>query len=63
MERKLERSKNQFIAGVCAGFAKYFNWDVTLVRVLYVILSLSSLGFPGILIYIVCWLVMPVTRD
>jgi len=63
MERKLERSKNQFIAGVCAGFAEYFNWDVTLVRVLYVILSLSSLGFPGILIYIVCLLVMPVTRD
>jgi len=63
MEKKLKRSKNQFVAGVCAGFAEYMGWDITLVRVLYAILSLGSFGFPGLLVYIVCWLVMPVVEE
>ena len=47
------------IAGVCAGIAEYFGWDVTLFRVVYVIVSIISAAFPGILVYLVLWVVMP----
>ena len=46
MEKKLRRSKDQMIAGVCAGIAEYLGLDVTLVRVGYVLLSILSAGFP-----------------
>jgi phage shock protein PspC (stress-responsive transcriptional regulator) len=47
------------IAGVCGGLATWFGWDVTLVRVLYVLVSILSVGFPGVLVYIVLWIIMP----
>jgi len=47
------------IAGVCAGLAHHFGLDVTLVRVLYVIVSILSVAFPGILVYIILWIVIP----
>jgi phage shock protein PspC (stress-responsive transcriptional regulator) len=56
---RLTRSRDKMIAGVCAGIAEYFGWDVTLVRVLYVVVSILSVAFPGILVYIVLWIVMP----
>lgn len=59
MQRKLTRSNNQMIAGVCAGIAEYFGWEITLVRVLYAILSVFSAGFPGLILYIILWIVMP----
>lgn len=59
MQRKLTRSNNQMIAGVCAGIAEYVGWDITLVRVIYAILSVFSAGFPGLLLYIILWIVMP----
>jgi phage shock protein PspC (stress-responsive transcriptional regulator) len=56
----LRRSRrHRMIAGVCGGLAAWLGWDVTLVRVLYVLLSLVSAGFPGILVYIVLWIAMP----
>jgi phage shock protein C len=57
--RRLVRSRNKMIAGVCAGIAEYFGWDVTLFRVAYVLVSILSVAFPGILVYLVCWIVMP----
>ena len=57
--RRLTRSNDKMIAGVCAGIAEYFGWDVTLVRVLYVIVSIASVAFPGIFVYIVLWILMP----
>ncbi|HRZ96054.1 MAG TPA: PspC domain-containing protein [Paludibacter sp.] len=60
MEKKLRRSKNQMISGVCAGIAEYFNMDPTIVRVAYVLLSVLSAGFPGIIVYLILMLVMPV---
>ena len=60
MEKKLRRSKNQMIAGVCAGIAEYFNVDPTIIRVAYVFLSVISVGFPGIILYIILMLIMPV---
>ena len=55
----LLRSKNSMIGGVCAGIADWLKWDVTLVRVGYVLVSILSAAFPGILIYIILWIIMP----
>jgi len=49
------------LCGVCGGFALYLNLDVTLVRVLWVIITLSP--FPGLIAYIICALIMPEERD
>jgi phage shock protein C len=57
--RRLTRSRNKMIAGVCAGIAEYFGWEVTLFRVVYVIVSILSVAFPGIFVYLVLWVVMP----
>lgn len=47
------------IAGVCGGIAEWLGWDPTAVRVGYVLLSLVSAAFPGLLVYIILWAVMP----
>lgn len=47
------------IAGVCGGLAKWLGWDPTLVRFAYVVVSLLSAAFPGILVYILLWILMP----
>jgi len=57
--RALTRSNNKMIAGVCAGIAEYFGWSVTLFRVVYVIVSIASVAFPGIIVYIILWALMP----
>lgn len=56
----LTRSRdNALIAGVCAGIAEHFGWSVTGTRVGYVLLSILSVAFPGILVYIILWLLVP----
>lgn len=58
--RRLTRSRsNRRIAGVCGGLAEYFGWDPTLVRVAYVVASIVSVAFPGMIVYLVLWLLMP----
>lgn len=47
------------IAGVCAGLARWLGWDVTVVRLLYIILSLASVAFPGLIVYLLLWVLMP----
>ena len=47
------------IAGVCGGLADWLGWDVTLVRVLYIIVSILSAAFPGLLAYAILWILMP----
>jgi len=47
------------IAGVCAGFARYLGLDVTLVRILWVVLTVCPVPFFGVVSYIVAWIVMP----
>jgi phage shock protein C len=58
-DKVLRRSANKMIAGVCAGIAEYFGWEVTLFRVVFVVVSILSVAFPGILVYLVLWVVMP----
>ena len=56
----LRRSRrHRVLAGVCGGLADWLGWTPTVVRVLYVVLSIVSAGFPGILVYIILWIVMP----
>ena len=57
---RLRRSKSdRMIAGVIGGLARYFGFDPTLARGLYVILAVVSVAFPGILVYIILWIIMP----
>ena len=57
--KKLYRSSNRILAGVCGGIAEYFSVDPTLIRVLYATLSLFSAGFPGLLLYIILMILIP----
>ena len=60
VSRPLRRSRsNRQIAGVIGGLAQYFRMDATLLRVLYVVGSIVSVAFPGILVYILLWIVIP----
>jgi phage shock protein C len=59
-EKPLRRSrKHRMIGGVIGGLADYFERDPTLLRVLYVIVSVVSAAFPGILVYLVLWVIIP----
>ncbi len=60
---KLTRSTNRVIAGVCGGLAEWLGWDIALVRLLYLIGTIFSAGFPGILAYGILWIVMPEETD
>ena len=56
----LYRSRHdRMIAGVLGGIAHRFGWNSTLLRVIYVLVSVLSAGFPGILVYLIAWLLMP----
>lgn len=58
--RRLTRSiEDRKIAGVCAGLAKYMGWDVATVRIAFLVLSILPIGFPGIVVYIIMWIVVP----
>ena len=57
--KKLTRSANKVLAGVCGGIAEYFEIDPTLVRVAYAALTVFSAGFPGVLLYIIMLILMP----
>ena len=51
--------RNSMIAGVCGGLAEWLGWSPAWVRLLYVIVSVLSVAFPGILVYVILWVVVP----
>ena len=51
------------IAGVCGGIAEWLGWDPTVVRILYVLVSVLSVAFPGIIVYVILWILMPNTPE
>lgn len=60
----IRRSRREaMIGGVCAGIANHFGWSLTGTRVAYVLLSIISAAFPGILVYLILWLVLPTADD
>ncbi len=52
-------SRDRVFGGVCGGLAQWLGWDSTSVRIAYVVLSCCSVGFPGTLVYILLWILMP----
>ena len=61
--KKLTRSTNKVLAGVCGGIAEYFEVDPTLIRIAYAALTIFSDGFPGVLLYLIMLLLMPEGKD
>ena len=55
--------ENRMLAGVCGGLAEWLGWSPGLVRVLFVLVSVLSAAFPGILVYLLLWVVMPLRED
>ena len=51
--------KDKMLAGVCGGIAEWMDWDPTVVRLVYILASILSAAFPGILVYLILWLVTP----
>ena len=51
--------RDSLIAGVCGGIAEALGWTATRVRVLYVIVSILSVAFPGVLAYVILWIAIP----
>jgi phage shock protein PspC (stress-responsive transcriptional regulator) len=56
---RLTRSNERLLAGVCGGIAQFIGWSPSAVRALYVVVSIVSAAFPGILAYLILWWVMP----
>ena len=52
-------NRSNMIAGVMGGIAERFGWNANLLRLIFVIVSVMSAAFPGILVYLVLWLVIP----
>lgn len=59
MTKRLTKSANRTLCGVCGGIADFFGIDPTLVRVAYAVLTVFSAAFPGLLLYIVLALIIP----
>lgn len=56
--KRFQRSSDKrLLAGVCGGISEYFGWEPTIVRIVFVVLTL--LGFSGVFVYILAWLIMP----
>jgi phage shock protein C len=58
-DKQLMRSNDRMIAGVAGGLGEYFDTDPTLIRILFVLVTLLGFGGLGFLIYIVLWIIMP----
>jgi phage shock protein C len=58
-QKRLTRSKEKMVAGVLAGIANYLDMDPSIVRILYVVLSIASIGFPGLIAYLIMWVIIP----
>lgn len=60
MEKKLFRSQTRkMLGGVCAGLGEYFDIDVTLVRLIFVALSLVTAIIPMVIFYLIAWIIIP----
>lgn len=60
--KRLYRSREKMLGGVLGGIGNYFDLDPTIVRIAYVLLSIASVGFPGLLAYIIMWIIIPEER-
>ncbi|MBI2573502.1 PspC domain-containing protein [Candidatus Woesearchaeota archaeon] len=58
VKRLYRNSNDKVLGGVCSGVAEYFSIDPVLVRIVWVLATLVSMGF-GIIAYLVAWIIMP----
>ncbi len=59
-QHALRRSTDdRWIGGVCGGIAEFFGFRSDVVRIVYLLVSIASVGFPGTLVYIILWLLIP----
>lgn len=63
MDKKLTRSNDRKLLGVCAGIAEYFDIDPTLIRVLYACITVFTAFFTGIILYIMLALIIPDSKS
>ena len=64
IDNRFTRSRsNRMIAGVMGGIAKRLGWDANLPRIVFVVISILSAAFPGIVVYLILWLLMPEAND
>ena len=59
MNGPLRKSNDKMIAGVCAGLGDWLGWPHGRTRLAYVLVSILSAAFPGILVYVILWIAMP----
>ncbi len=62
-QKLMRSSKEKMFAGVLGGIADYLGWDVTILRIVFVLVTAFSNMFPGIIIYIILWILMPEELD
>lgn len=58
--KRLTRSKEKMIGGVCAGLANYFNIDPTIMRILFVVIAFA--GGASLLAYLIMWIIVPMEQ-
>lgn len=58
-KKKLTRSADKVLAGICGGVAEYFDIDPTLVRIIYTALTIFTTGFPGVILYVIMLFIVP----
>ena len=64
MDRPFTRSRSdRMIGGVMGGIARRFGWSPTVLRLVFVLVSVASAAFPGIIVYLILWLLMPLGED
>lgn len=61
-KRYMRSSKDVVLGGVAGGFSEYFNFDVTFIRIAFVILAFISLGL-AVVVYLILWIVSPVNKS
>ncbi len=57
----LRSQRYRLLAGVCGGIAEWLGWDPWHVRILFILISVCSAAFPGILVYLLLWVIMPLS--
>ncbi len=63
VEKKLTRSEDKWIAGVCGGIAEYLGWEKGSVRLVWLMLSFFTACFPGFIAYLALWILMPKAEE
>lgn len=62
--KKLKRSRtDKMLGGVLGGIARHYELDATVLRIIYVLVSLFSAAFPGMIVYLILWVLIPLEEE